>query len=159
MPALRTALEDAGCTDVVTYIQSGNVALTPPVRAPKALRAWLEKIVAGVAGFEVPVVLRTRAELERTVASNPYPEAGGSELHVVFFDEGPGPDALDGLDLDAFAPEACRLVGRDLYLYLPNGMGRAKLPVALEKANRRAKTVGTARNWNTVLKLVDLVQA
>jgi len=159
MPALRTALEEAGCTDVVTYIQSGNVVLTPPAPVPEPLGPWLERIVAGVGGFDVPVVLRTRAELERTVAANPYPDAGGTQLHVVFLDERPGAGVLQGLDLDAFAPEACTLVGRDLYLHLPNGMGRAKLPVALEKATRGTKGVGTARNWNTVLKLVELARA
>jgi len=94
------------------------------------------------------------------VALNPYPDAGGTRLHVVFFAETPAKEALDGVDVDAFAPEACTLVGRDLYLHLPNGIGRAKLPVALERAARRAKSpaVGTARNWNTVLKLVELAK-
>jgi len=160
MPALRTALEEAGCGDVATYIASGNVLLRPPAPAPKNLRSWLERVIADVAGFEVPVVLRTAAELERTVARNPYPDAGGTRLHVVFFADAPGKAALEGVDVDAFAPEECRLVDRDLYLHLPDGMGRAKLPVALDKAARRAKSpaAGTARNWHTVLKLVELAE-
>jgi uncharacterized protein (DUF1697 family) len=158
MAELRRSLEDAGCTDVVTYIQSGNVVLEPPQPGPDDLSGWLAALIGAVAGFEVPVVLRTQAELEQTVAANPYPEAGGTQLHVVFFAEPPGDDALAGVDVDAFAPESCTLVGRDLYLHLPHGMGRAKLPVALEQAGRKAErpAVGTARNWNTVLKLVAL---
>jgi uncharacterized protein (DUF1697 family) len=158
MAALREALEAAGCSGVSTYIQSGNVVLAPPQPAPADRAAWLEGIIAEVAGFEVLVVLRSYAELQQTVACNPYPGAGGTKLHVVFFPDEPGRDALDGVDLAAFEPEECSLVGRDLYLHLPDGMGRAKLPVALEKAARRAKSplVGTARNWNTVLKLVEL---
>ena len=157
MATLRVALEDAGCTDVVTYIQSGNVVLTPPRRAPKGLAAWLEKVASNAAGFAVPVAVRTHAELTRTVARNPYPGASGAQLHVVFFESAPAKDVSVGIDLASFAPEDCRLVGKELYLHLPNGMGRAKLPAALEKAGRAAKyDPGTARNWNTVLKLVEL---
>jgi uncharacterized protein (DUF1697 family) len=160
MSALRSGLEASGCTDVATYIQSGNVVLTPPAPGPKDLGAWLARIIADVAGFEVPVVLRTVAELERAVTRNPYPDAGGTELHVVFFAEPPDEVALGGVDRATFAPEEFTLVGRDLYLHLPNGMGRARLPVALEKAGRTAARpgVGTARNWKTVLKLVELAK-
>jgi uncharacterized protein (DUF1697 family) len=158
MSGLRDALAAAGCTDVATYIQSGNVVLTPPEPAPDDLQTWLEQEISAVAGFDVPVVLRTSQELEATVAANPYPDTGGTRLHVVFFAADPGSAVLDGLDVATFAPEACTLVGRDLYLHLPGGMGRAKLPVALERAGRAAQppAVGTARNWSTVLKLVEL---
>ncbi|CAA9233650.1 MAG: hypothetical protein AVDCRST_MAG50-1207 [uncultured Acidimicrobiales bacterium] len=160
MAALRAGLEQAGCTDVVTYVQSGNVVLRPPDPRPDGLQAWLEGVISDVAGFSVPVVLRTGAELEETVARNPYPDAGGTQLHVVFFAEEPPSDTLDGLDLDAFRPDSCALLGRDLYMHLPGGMGRAKLPIALEKAGRKARppALGTSRNWNTVLKLVALAQ-
>ncbi len=65
---------------------------------------------------------------------------------------------MDEIDQTAFAPEAGALDERDLYLHVPNGMGRAKLPMVLDRAGRKAKppVIGTARNWNTVLKLLDL---
>ena len=160
MAALRSALEDAGCTEVVTYIQSGNVVLRAPEAGPAqgGLQAWLEATISEVAGFDVPVVLRTATELDQVVSRNPYPDAGGTALHVVFFATAPPPGWLDAVGADAFSPESCTLVGRDLYLHLPDGMARAKLPVALERAGRKAKppAVGTARNWNTVLKLAAL---
>lgn len=156
MAGLRAGLEATGCTDVVTYIQSGNVVFTPPSPRPDDLQAWVEAAIADVAGFPVPVVLRSRVEMQGTVDRNPYPTAGGTQLHVVFFAQPPESDVLTGIDLASFAPEECTLRGADLYLHLPDGMGRAKLPVALEKAGRRSSAVGTARNWNTVLKLVDL---
>jgi uncharacterized protein (DUF1697 family) len=161
MASLRAALERAGCSDVVTYVQSGNVVLSPPVPAPKNLPAWLERVVSDAAGFDVPVVLRTPAELERTVSRNPYPAASGAQLHVVFYAAPPPAGLLDGIDVAAFAPEECTLVGAELYLHLPSGMGRAKLPVELERSGRRATSVpvATARNWNTVLKLVELAHA
>ncbi len=161
MATLRDALAAAGCTDVTTYIQSGNAVLTAPKRANSSLPSWFERIVAEVAGYDVAVVLRSRAEIHRTIARNPYPDAGGKELHVVFFAKAPPQSIVAGVDLDVFAPEHCTLIERDLYLHLPNGMGRAKLPLALDKAGRKVKpaAIGTARNWNTVLELADLADA
>ena len=159
MAALRAALEAAGCSDVVSYIQSGNLVITPPEPEPADLAAWLEDVIADHAGIEVPVVLRTADEIEQTVARNPYPTAGGTQLHVVFFAEQPATGALAEVDPQEFAPDEFALVGRDLYLHLPDGMARTKLPGALERAGRKAgpPAVGTARNWNTVLKMRDLV--
>lgn len=158
MAELRSRLEALGCSDVITYIQSGNVVLTAPPNLPCDLGTWLEGVISEIAGFDVPVVLRTLEELERTVANNPYPAAGGTELHVVFFAEAPAHDVLGSLELAAFAPDSCVLVGSDLYMYLPNGMGRSKLAIALERSGRKANgaSIGTTRNWNTVLKLIDL---
>lgn len=158
MSTLRSVLEATGCTDVVTYIQSGNAVVIPPSPEPSDLTATLREAISSAAGYDVPVVLRTRAELAAVVAANPYPGTEGKHLHVVFFADEPPAGPLDALDLPAFLPEACTLAGRHLYLYLPNGMGRAVLPTALEKAGRQAgaSAVGTSRNWNTVLKLLDL---
>jgi uncharacterized protein (DUF1697 family) len=154
MAALRAELEAAGCTDVATYIQSGNVVLTLP---PQKADDWLASTISEIAGFDVAVVVRTARQLATTVNRNPYPDASGSKLHVVFYDT--APKWVTTFDLTPFEPEHCRLVGRDLYLSLPNGMGRAVLPVALEREAKRRKdaAVGTARNWNTVLTLATMV--
>jgi uncharacterized protein (DUF1697 family) len=158
MAALRDALVEAGCTDVTTYIQSGNVVLTPPRSAPADPQGWFERIISEAAGYDVSVAVRSLRQLKETVRKNPYPDDSGKQLHVVFFAKPPPKQVVSGIDLGPFAPEHCTLVGRDLYLHLPNGMGRAKLPVALEKAGRKVKppAIGTARNWNTVLKLVEI---
>lgn len=160
MTALRRGLEAAECADVVSYIQSGNVAITPPTSAPNDLQTWLEQVVAGIAGFDVPVVLRTLPELERTVERNPYPHAGGTRLHVMFFSRTPERDLFDGIEAEHSPPEAVTLLDRDLYLYLLRGIGRAKLPSAIDRAARRSSPPigGTTRNWNTVLKLVELAR-
>lgn len=161
MADLRAGLEAAGCGEVVTYVQSGNVVATLPPAATRGTDdegvAWLGRAISQVAGFEVLVVLRTRAELEAVVAANPYPESGGTRLHVLFHAEEPPPDLLERLDLAAFAPEHATIIGREIYLDLPNGMGRSVLPAALDKAGRtRPPRLVTARNWNTVLELLRL---
>jgi uncharacterized protein (DUF1697 family) len=157
MDALRDIVAAAGGRDVATYIQSGNVVLTHRARSTAKVAAALETAIEEATEMEVAVMVRTRPELDAVVASNPFPDAGGTTLHVVFLAEAPPAGALDALDLDAFAPEQLALVGRELYLHLPNGMGRAELPKAVEKVGPPTK--GTARNWNTVLKLQEMLAA
>jgi uncharacterized protein (DUF1697 family) len=111
MAALRTHLEQVGCTGVATYIQSGNVVLTPP-KVRGSLDGWLSDRIGELAGFPVPTVTRTRAELDAVVEGNPYPTAEGTTLHVVFFGEPVPPAVIARVDLDAVAPEECALVGR-----------------------------------------------
>ncbi len=158
MADLRAVVEAAGGTDVATYIQSGNVVLSHPMRSPDRLAAHLAGAIEDATGMAVPVMARTATEWDAVVATNPFPDAGGTTLHVVFLDQSPDPDAFGDLDLGSFAPEECAVVGRELYLHLPNGMGRSALATELAK-RRRPMAVGTSRNWNTVLTLQDLVRA
>jgi uncharacterized protein (DUF1697 family) len=154
MAGLRSSLEAAGCTDVATYVQSGNVVLTPPKAAGKDVADWLGRLIGEIAGFAVPVVVRTKAQMAKVVAANPYPHVGGTTLHVIFCST--KPPALT-IDLGAVAPEHATVVGSDVYLHLPNGMGGATLPALVEKELKRAGVVGTARNWNTVEKLLSML--
>lgn len=165
MADLRSALEAAGCSDVATYVQSGNAVADVPAAAgttASSVASWLEGIIGAAAGFDVPVVVRTGAQLAEVVAANPYPGAAGKALHVVFYRPGPSPgavaeQAMAGIDPAAFAPESCTARGDDLYLYLPGGMGRSALAKAGDAAARRQPgLLGTARNWNTVTSLAAI---
>lgn len=159
MVDLSEGLEQAGCRDVLTYVQSGNLVLTPPANHAETLSSWLKAILSSIAGFDIPVVTRSAAELVEVVKGNPYPESGGTLLHLSFYAETPRANLLDEIDLSTYAPEQCSLVGRDMYLLLPDGMGNAKLPAEIEKANKRKPAaLATTRNWNTVLKLVELAK-
>lgn len=156
MADLRAGLEAAGCAEVATYVQSGNVVCDLPAaagRSEQARAGWLAEVIGGLAGFEVGVVLRTAAQLDAVVAANPYPSAGGTALHVVFLAAPPRSGLLDDVDLDAVAPEHATVHGREVYLHLPNGMGRAALPTLVERAGGRSGPLATTRNWNTVLQL------
>ncbi len=159
MVDVRDGLEQVGCRDVITYVQSGNLVLTPPAKHAGPLSSWLELNLSRIAGFDIPVVTRTARELSEVVSGNPYPDSGGTLLHVSFYAETPRANLLDGINLSAYAPEQCTLIGREMYLHLPNGMGTAKLPADIEKANKRKPAVlATTRNWNTVLKLLELAK-
>ena len=153
MAALRDTCTAAGCEDVVTYIQSGNVVLKSKLTADK-LRAALEDAIGAAFGFNPAVMIRTAKELAAVVDRNPY--AGGDEkdVHVGFLHAAPNAatkKCLAGIDC---APEELTVAGREVYLHLPNGMGRAALPVQMERCLR--PTPITVRNWRTVTKLVEL---
>lgn len=158
MADLREVFAAAGAHDIATYIQSGNVVFTHPARSQPALAAELEQRIAKKVGLAVPVVLRSAGELARAIADSPFPDADADELHVAFLATRP-PANVPPIDARAFAPERCAVIGRDLYLYLPNGMGRSKLAAAVLARPTAIGAGGTARNWRTVLKLSELASA
>lgn len=152
MPALRATCESLGCTDVTTYIQSGNVVLSSALSAAD-LRAALEKGIADQLGVSPTVMIRTHRQLADAIAANPFPDADTAALHIAFLN-----DALDEEQLATLAAlehptEEIASHGAEVYFHLPNGMGRAKLP---ELFGRRIKIPATVRNWRTVTTLLDL---
>ncbi len=151
MADLRALFAEAGGENVTTYIQSGNVVFTHPGRASAKLGAELEQRIEALTGFGVAVVLRTARQWAAVVNDNPFP-GKETHLHVTFLSSDPPAGALDSVDAAAFAPEEFALVGRQLYLHLPNGMARTKLPKALDVFPSPV----TTRNWRTVLKLAEL---
>lgn len=158
MDQLRDVVEDAGGEEVRTYIQSGNVVFSHPARSAAKLEAELERRIEAASGMVVPVIARSRAQWDDIVEGNPFPEAGPKQLHVVLLKQRLSPGAFAGLELEAFLPEELIVRDQHLYLHLPNGMGRAKLPIALERKGPK-NGLGTARNWATVLALQELARA
>jgi uncharacterized protein (DUF1697 family) len=152
MSALRAALADGGYDDVVTYIQSGNMVLGHRRKSRAALEADLEAHVRGVAGFDVAVVVRSLAEWVKVVERNPFPGVEPTKLHVAFLKQRAEKSRLATIDVGAFAPEKLAAVGTEIYMHLPDGIGRAKLPPKLSVLG----TPMTVRNWGTVTKLLAL---
>ena len=152
MPSLEASLEDLGHEDVVTYIQSGNVVFESRVKDPAR---EIEERIAEDFGVSVTVVLRTPAELKTIVKTNPFPKVTDSKkLHVVFLSEKPTAKAAAALDPDRSPPDELVVKGREVYVHYPNG--QAKTKVTNDWLERTLGVRGTARNWNTVLKLVEL---
>jgi uncharacterized protein (DUF1697 family) len=154
MAALRDAAGAAGIDDARTYIQSGNLVGRTKARSMEPLARKLEAAIADLGGVAPDVTLRTRAELAAAIDADPFVRRGEDSKHVhVWFGLQKGPAPTSALpDAEVFAPEEVAAVGRDLHLFLPNGMGRAKLPVAIG----RTKFHGTARNWRTVTTLLTM---
>jgi len=151
MARLRALLEELGYRDVRTYVNSGNVVFSGPRRAAKQLEAALAKTF----GFDVPVVLRTRDELAAVLQANPLRKvATDSAKHLVVFCSEKASTDLDAKD---FAPETFVVRGREVYLWLPGGIGTS--PLAKVLANKPLGSGSTARNWRTVEKLLELADA
>ncbi len=157
MEALRNMCESLQCTDVATYVQSGNVVFRTAAKDTEKLRTKLESTIASTFGFAAPAVFRTVGDLQRIVAGNPFAEQVVTEpakVHVTFLYRDPGDTGRAALRAMAFAPEVVRIEGREIYLYYPLGAGRSKLRWGpIEKA---LGTAGTSRNWNTVVKLLAM---
>jgi uncharacterized protein (DUF1697 family) len=156
MPALRAIVEGLGHTEVETYLQSGNVVFAPKPRAPKHLAGSLTAAIADATGQDVPVVTRTGAELRKIVSASPYPVDDSTRVVVAFLAEPVDLGELALGDLSAYVPDELSLVGREIYVSVPNGQGRSKLMEALTK--RRLATTLTVRNWRTVTALAELTQ-
>jgi uncharacterized protein (DUF1697 family) len=154
MPELREHLSDAGYGEVKTLIASGNIVLESTAK-PAQLEQDLQKTIADRFGVDTPVVVRTAKQLAKIVEDNPFPDGGGKELHVLFLAERcPAAAAreLEGLDI---APEQVKVAGREIYAWYVNGMQNSPMGKALGK---HVKVVATDRNWNTVLKLLELTR-
>ncbi len=150
MSELRGLFQELGHSEVTTFIQSGNVIFA--AESPPEARE-LEEAISVRFSMAVPVVLRSLADLRQVVGANPFEGMEPDRVHVGFIAAKPPGNALLDLDADLYLPERFELVGTELYLYLPDGMGRAKLPQLLD---RRLKTPTTYRNWRTVTQLVEL---
>jgi uncharacterized protein (DUF1697 family) len=147
------------CENVRTYIQSGNVVFAASEKTAGLLAPLLARKIEERFGFPVPVILRSREQLEQVVRNNPFLKSGKPEktLHVSFLADTPAPAAIQTLDPNRSAPDEFRVVGGEIYFYLPNGAGKSKLTNAY--FDTRLATIGTVRNWATVLKLLAMTQA
>jgi uncharacterized protein (DUF1697 family) len=158
MKDLARMFEDAGCANVRTYIQSGNVIFEAPDGASKVAEE-VTRAIEKKFGYRVPVILRTTSEMEATIRGNPFlvAEIDTKWLHVYFLGDRPSAACCASLDAKRSAPDAFQVRGREIYLHLPNGMGRSKLTNAY--FDSKLSTTCTARNWATVLKLAEMMRA
>jgi uncharacterized protein (DUF1697 family) len=158
MSELKSLHESLGLKDVVTYIQSGNVVFTSDEADPAQLSKLIEESFAQKFGFRSQVMVRTSAELEEIIANNPFqnqPEKEPKRVLALFLATRPESTALEDLKKTYNGPEEIYLVGQELFVYYSDGVGRSKLTLPL--IEKKLKTVGTGRNWNTVLRLQQMM--
>lgn len=154
MAGLRVLMEQLGFDGVKTVLNSGNVMFaadtTPyPDRIEKAIKAKY--------GFDVAVVLRSADDLQQVVDDSPFEQIATdrSRYFVSFLDRPLPAGALAGLDISAYEPELLHAGKREIYTWLPGGLADSKL--MKELTDKRLGVTATARNWNTVTKLLALV--
>jgi uncharacterized protein (DUF1697 family) len=159
MKDLAAIFVQAGCTNVRTYIQSGNVIFSSPASLLKGLPDTISERIATRFGYRIPIILRTSEQLARAIRDNPFLQAGESEktLYVLFLADPPNAPAVGKLDPDRSPPDAFRVLNQEIYLHLPNGVAHSKLTNAYFDA--KLSTTCTARNWATVRKIFEMMQA
>lgn len=158
MKDLKEFFVEGRCTDVRTFIQSGNVLFKAPANLAAKIPTLVAARIAARFGYKIPVVLRTTDEISEVVTRNPFLEPGTAEdgLHVMFLADLPGAQAVASLDPDRSPGDTFIVLGRDVYLRLPNGAGKSKLTNAY--FDSKLGTNSTARNWRTVTKLLELMK-
>lgn len=152
---LREALTAAGFHNVATYINSGNAVLCSD-RPHATVIAEIARVCREKFGFDKDIHAVTRAEWSRLIDANPFPDAAeGKHLHAAVLAGDPPAGALDALRALAVEGEAIEVIGRVAYLHTPHGFGASKFAVKFDKA---IGVANTARNWNTVLKLMEMAE-
>jgi uncharacterized protein (DUF1697 family) len=158
MNALSEMFVSAGCKDVQTYIQSGNVVFSAPPGVSARVADRVTTLIDQQFGFQTPVILRTTQQLRAVILHNPFLHAGGGlkALHVMFLASTPSPPNIEKLDPDRSPPDAFRVLGQEVYLHLPHGVANSKLTNAY--FDSKLATTSTSRNWRTVTKLLELME-
>jgi uncharacterized protein (DUF1697 family) len=154
MKELVTLLEGLGCTGVKTYIQSGNAIFSTERGQKDELAEEISAAIQQSHGFQPKVLLLSAAELKGALANSPFETTDGKALHFYFLASLPESPDLTGLETLKSGNEAFKLGDKIFYLYAPDGIGRSKLA---EKVERLLGVPATARNLNTVNKLITLI--
>jgi uncharacterized protein (DUF1697 family) len=158
MDALKALCVSLRLKDPQTYVQSGNVIFRTEkdaTKLAKRLQGALEKKF----GFRPGVMLRTASELKDVIANNPFAGRNGIEpgkLLVNFLADDPGKDARKQAQAIKTDPEELHIIGREVFIYFPDGQGRSRLP--WPKIERALGTSATGRNWNSVTKMLEIAE-
>ena len=156
MKELAKFFAEAGCSNVGTYIQSGNIVFSATTRLAAQLPELIITEIGNHFGHRPPIILRTAKQLADVISNNPFLQLGASEetLHVLFLADSPGAREIANLDPNRSPPDTFTVSGQEIYLRLPNGVAKSKL--TNDYFDGMLRTISTGRNWRTVKKLFEL---
>jgi uncharacterized protein (DUF1697 family) len=153
MADLREAATKAGFADFRTYIQSGNLVFTRDGSEAEA-EAAIEALILDAFGLKAIAMVRSARNFAEIAAANPFPDADPKKLHLCLSKHAPNPETPEMLAPRAVAGERIALAGGAVWIDFAGGVGDSKLlPAMLDKA---AGSSVTARNWNSVQKLIEM---
>jgi len=153
MARLRALYAALGCEDVETYLQSGNVVFRR-TRDPAGVGRGVERAIKRELGLEIRVLDRTHAAIAAIVDADQFPDADPSRRFVMFLSGRPGREIARELDHVQLGADEAYLVGDELHLHCPDGLGASRLPRLLSE--RRLGVATTTRNWRTVTRLREM---
>jgi len=159
MEALRALFVSLKFQQPQTYVQSGNVVFRTPESDLDLLATRIRQAIEKKFACSPAIVLRSVTEFRAVVSGNPFARRNNIEpakLHVFFLAAQPAKNAAQSLRQLAIQPEELHLIGQELFIYFPNGVGKSKLPWA--RVDKALETQGTGRNWNSVTKILEIAE-
>jgi uncharacterized protein (DUF1697 family) len=157
MPALKSLYESLGLTNVVTYLQSGNVIFDCAETDSTQLADTIKTAIKQTLGLDVPVLLRDKSCFQQLIENNPFSTRRNEDptkLHITFLADVPTEQAASNLVVPAGCADEFVLDDRELYLFCPGGYGETKLSNSFFE--RKLKVTATTRNWKTVNTLYEM---
>ena len=158
MAGLKALYEALNFKDVVTYIQSGNVIFKAGDKAANIqLSEKIGKAIFEEFNFEVPVIIRTRFEIEKIISANPFLQQSDihvEKLHITFLSEVPEEERSKKIVSLNYPPDKFIIQNKEVYLYVPGSYGNTRLSNNFFES--KLKVSATTRNWKTVNKLLEL---
>jgi uncharacterized protein (DUF1697 family) len=159
MDALRAIYTSLKFETPQTYLQSGNVIFKTSERNLDAIAKRIQSAIEKKVQCKTDVMLRTIEDFRTIIKKNPFAKRADVEpgtLVVFFLAADPGNEARKAVLDQKFAPEEIHAIGRELYIYFPNGQGQSKLP--LPRIYKLLQTPGTGRNWNSVTNILEMAE-
>lgn len=154
MADLRQILTEANFEEVRTYIQSGNVILKTNLNDSKSVSAKVAHVIKNHFRFEVEVLSKTREELEEIFNNCPFPQEQKEKSYFMMLFEAPNKELVLDVSKISFPNEAFIIKSECIYMYSGIGYGKSKLNNNFFE--RKLKISATARNYNTMQKLLSL---
>ena len=154
MPGLRSKLADEGYSDVATVLASGNVIVSSESDHPDEVAGAMQRLLRDAFDVNVPCIVRRANQVRELMERNPLQGvvSDPSRYLVNFLSEEPDPEVVGSLMEQDHSPEVIAIEGFEAYIWTPDGVKAMTLSYAY--LERRLGVVATARNWNTIKKIV-----
>lgn len=159
MEALKIALEAIGFTNVVTYIQSGNVFVETEEESSFGVGFKIKQEIFKTFGHEVPVIVIGKNDLELCFKNNPFlkqKDVDTKKLYVAFISKELSSSAINELKISQFKPDEAIIDGNRIFIKYDIGAGKTRLDQ--KYIEKKLNVTATIRNWNTVTKLLEMYE-
>lgn len=154
MAELKELFSKSGYENVQTYIQSGNVILQTPDQSREKIEARIEKAIFDHFGFEVSVLVKTKHELEQIFENSPFSNDKKKASYFMMLHDTPSVELVNVASQKIYEGEEYIILNDCIYFFNPKGLGQSKFNVNFFE--RKLNTFATARNYNTMVKLLSL---
>ncbi len=159
MSSLKQWYEELGFHDVKSYIQSGNLVFKSPLKKNTDVELLIKEKIRSMHNMNIEVIVRSAGEFEKALRNHPFaklPQAKEEHLLIIFLQQHPDEKLSSVLNKEDYLPDQFQLVGREIFLYCPDGYGRTKLTSNFFE--RKWKVIATTRNLKTVKVLQSMTQ-